>query len=95
MATRKLHIDIETFSSVDLRSSGVYKYTESPDFEILMIAYAFDNDDVQVIDLAQGEKMPDKFIKALTDPDTTQCSSECVLEQLALMYLFHSGNVQQ
>ena len=62
MAKHKdLFIDIETYSSVDIKSCGSYKYIESPDFEILIIGYAFDNEDVQVIDLAQGEEMPDEF----------------------------------
>lgn len=49
---KKLHIDIETFSSVDIKTAGAYKYIESPDFEILMIAYALDDEPVRVIDLA-------------------------------------------
>ena len=58
-----LHIDLETYSSIDLGKCGVYKYTESEDFEILLFAYAFDAKPVKVIDLAQGEELPD-FIKA-------------------------------
>ena len=51
---KTLSIDIETYSSVDLRSCGVYAYSESPDFEILLFGYAFDDDPVKVIDLACG-----------------------------------------
>ena len=51
---QKLHIDIETFSSVDIKTSGAYKYTQSLDFEILLVAYAFDDDPIRIIDLAQG-----------------------------------------
>lgn len=51
---KTLSIDIETFSSVDLLKAGVYAYTEAPDFEILLFAYAFDDDPVKIIDLAQG-----------------------------------------
>ena len=70
MAKHKdLFIDIETYSSVDIKSCGSYKYIESPDFEILIIGYAFDDEDVQVIDLAQGEEMPDEFAEALFDED--------------------------
>lgn len=65
---RKLHIDIETYSSVDITTSGAYKYMESVDFEILLIAYAFGDDPIEIIDLAQGEKIPSKFITALQDP---------------------------
>ncbi len=55
---RTLSIDIETYSSVDIRKSGLYKYVQSPDFEILLFAYAYDDNPVQVVDLAQGEKNP-------------------------------------
>jgi len=65
---KKLHIDIETYSSVDIKTSGSYKYMESLDFEILMVAFAFDEGPIQIIDLALGEKLPRKFIKNLTDP---------------------------
>lgn len=64
----KLHIDIETYSSIDIMTAGAYKYTQSIDFEILMIAYAYDNGPVKIIDLAQGEKIPDSFLKDLFDP---------------------------
>lgn len=68
MANR-LHIDIETYSSVDIKSSGVYKYCESVDFEILLVAYAFNDDDIKIVDLAQNERLPDAFLKALSDPE--------------------------
>jgi len=64
----KLHIDIETFSSTDLKTSGVYKYAESLDFEILLVAYAFGNGLKVIIDLAGGESLPHEFISALMDP---------------------------
>lgn len=63
----KLHIDIETYSSVDLPKSGLHAYFESFDFEILMIAYALDNEDVRIIDLANGEKIHDRFIELFND----------------------------
>ena len=66
---KKLHIDIESFSSVDISTCGSYKYFESMDFEILMIAYAFDNDPVRIVDLAQGEELPSWFAAALRDED--------------------------
>lgn len=52
-----LSLDLETFSSVDLSKCGVYKYAESPDFEILLFGYSVDNGEVRTIDLAQGEKI--------------------------------------
>jgi len=66
-----LSIDIETFSSADLSKCGVYKYTESPDFEILLFGYSVDGGEVQVISLADGESIPTDIIDALTD-DTVQ-----------------------
>ena len=57
-----LHIDIETYSSVDIAKSGLYKYVQSPDFQILLFAYAYDDGPVEIIDLAQGEKLPEKVI---------------------------------
>lgn len=62
-----LSIDIETYSSIDLSKSGVYAYTESDDFEILLFGYAFDDEEVKIIDLASGESLPDNVVKALTD----------------------------
>ncbi len=61
-------MDIETFSSVDIKKSGLYKYAQSPDFEILLFAYSFDGQAVQVIDLAQGEQLPAEVLSALQDP---------------------------
>ncbi|GMA52587.1 hypothetical protein GCM10025857_40020 [Alicyclobacillus contaminans] len=65
---RHLSVDIETFSSVDIKKSGLYKYAQSPDFEILLFAYSFDGQAVQVIDLAQGEQLPAEVLSALQDP---------------------------
>lgn len=60
-----LHIDLETFSSVDLAKCGVYRYTESPDFEILLFGYSINFGEVQVIDLVSGEDIPAEIIDAL------------------------------
>lgn len=65
---RILSIDIETYSSYDLKKVGVYKYVEAPDFEILLFAYAWDNEPIQVIGLADFEAIPDDVMNALTDP---------------------------
>ena len=64
---KSIVIDAETFSSVDIGKSGVYRYSESPDFEILLFACSVDGQPVQVYDLACGEKVPDEILKALTD----------------------------
>lgn len=63
-----LSIDIETYSSVDISKAGAYKYALSPDFEIMLFAYSVDFGDVEVIDLAQGETIPDSIVTALQDP---------------------------
>lgn len=65
---RTLAIDLETYSSNDIKYS-VYKYVEASDFEILLFAYAFDDDPVRVVDLAQGETLPDDVKAALYDKD--------------------------
>ena len=65
-----LSIDIETKSSVDIQKAGLYKYAQSPDFEILLFAYRVNNADVEIVDLAQGEKIPAYILEALRSPDT-------------------------
>ena len=67
-----LSLDLETFSSVDLSKCGVYKYAESPDFEILLFGYSVDNGEVRTIDLAQGEKIPQEIIDALVSDRSHQ-----------------------
>ena len=69
---RRLSIDIETFSSVDLKKAGLYKYVQSPDFQILLFAYSFDGEPVRVIDLAQGEYLPDEVVSALHNSDVVK-----------------------
>ena len=83
MQHRDLFIDIETYSSVDIKTSGSYKYIESPDFEILIVGYAFDNEDVNVIDLAQGEELPDDFVDALFDESIKKHAHNAVFERTA------------
>ena len=63
---KSISIDIETYSSVNLARSGVYRYTESEDFEILLFGFP-DGKEVNVIDLTQGEKIPEEIIMALQD----------------------------
>lgn len=63
-----LSIDLETYSDVDIKKSGMYRYVQSPAFEILLFAYSFDGTPAQVIDLAQGEVIPQAVLSALTDP---------------------------
>ena len=63
---KTISIDIESYSDVNLARCGVYKYAESPAFEILIFGYAVDGGEVQVVDLAQGESIPDEILEALT-----------------------------
>lgn len=86
---RTLHIDLETYSSVDIRTCGVYKYVESEDFEILLFAYAFDNDKVTICDLS-CEEIPEFVISALTDSSIIKCAHNAVFERLCLSkYIGH------
>ncbi len=62
-----LNVDLETFSSVDIKKAGLYRYVQSPDFQILLFAFSFDNEPVQIIDLAQGEALPNEILLALQD----------------------------
>ena len=72
---KTLGIDIETFSSADLKKTGVYKYSVSTDFEILLFGYSVDGGDVQVVDFTAGEKLPGEIAQALTDPGVTNASA--------------------
>lgn len=65
---KSINIDLETFSSVDIRKSGLYKYVESPDFQILLFAYSVDGADTQIIDLAQGEEIPQHIMFLIHSP---------------------------
>jgi DNA polymerase len=79
-----LSIDIETYSSVNLQKCGVYKYAESDDFEILLFGYSIDGGEVQVIDLAQGEKLPHDVVAALTDDTVTKWAFNAMFERVCL-----------
>ena len=80
---RILGYDYETFSSVDIQRQGSYKYMESPDFEILLLSYAFDDEPVKVVDLARGEPWPTEFLSALSDPSVTKTAWNCAFEREA------------
>ena len=79
-----MSIDIETFSSVSLQSSGVYRYAEAPDFEILLFGYAVDGGAVQVVDLAMGETIPADILAALTDDAVTKWAFNASFERVCL-----------
>lgn len=87
-----LSIDLETFSSVDLKKCGVYKYAESDDFEILLFGYSVDGSEVKVVDLAQGETIPDAVLSALTDETVTKWAFNAQFERVCLSrYLRDKG----
>lgn len=81
---RNLEIDIETYSSVSLQKCGVYKYAESPDFEILLFGYSADGGEVCVIDLASGETLPANILSALTDDSVTKWAFNAQFERVCL-----------
>ncbi|MBS4761205.1 DNA polymerase [Carnobacteriaceae bacterium zg-ZUI252] len=81
---RKLNIDIESFSSVNLTKSGVYKYAESEDFDVLLFAYAVDDGDVQVVDLARGETIPQEIIDAIKDDTVLKWAFNAQFERVCL-----------
>lgn len=81
---KTISIDIETFSDIDLSKCGVYKYTESENFEILLFAYSINHGEVQVVDLALGEKIPTEIIKALVDNKIIKWAYNANFERVCL-----------
>lgn len=79
-----LSIDIETYSSVNLQKAGVYKYAESPDFDILLFGYSVDGGRVQVTDLACGDKIPAEIVAALYDDSVTKWAFNAQFERVCL-----------
>lgn len=90
-----LSIDLETFSSVDIKKSGAFKYIESPDFQILLFAYSLDGEPVQVIDLATGEIIPPWLTAALRDPDIIKHAYNAAFEWGGLSKYFGALPVDQ
>lgn len=82
--TRHLSIDIETRSSVDIGKAGVYKYAQSPDFQILLFAYQMGEEPVEIIDLANGERLPNELVAALSDPDVIKHAYNAAFEWYCL-----------
>ena len=81
---KTLSIDIETYSDVPLQKTGVYRYVESPNFEILLFAYSVDSQPVQVIDLACGEQIPKEILLALEDENVIKWAFNATFERICL-----------
>lgn len=81
---QEISIDLETYSDVNLQKCGVYRYAESSNFEILLFGYAVDGGEVQVVDIARGEKIPQGIIEALTDDAVTKWSFNSSFERICL-----------
>lgn len=77
-----LHLDTETYSSAALPKCGVYRYCDAPDFEILLLSYAFDDAPVVTVDMACGESLPDEFLHALEDPDVLKIAHNAAFERV-------------
>ena len=83
---KELSIDLETYSDIDLKKSGVYRYAESPHFEILLFGYSVNNGPVMVVDLAQSECIPTDILAALSDEQTTKWAYNASFERVCLSY---------
>lgn len=81
---RTLSIDIETYSSINLATSGVYKYAEAPDFDILLFGYSVDGAEPAVVDLVNGEGLPPEILAALKDPAVVKSAFNASFERVCL-----------
>jgi DNA polymerase len=83
-----LSIDVETFSDIDLGKCGVYRYTDSPNFDILLFAYSIDEGPVELVDLASGEEIPEEIVEAILSEDIIKTAFNANFERVALMRYF-------
>lgn len=81
---RFISIDIESYSDIDINKAGVYRYVDSPEFKILLFAYAVDGGEVQLVDLTRGERIPKEILDALSDPSITKWAYNANFERVAL-----------
>lgn len=84
ISKKLLYIDIETYSETDLKTCGVYKYADDPNFEIQLIGYAYNNDEVRIIDLAKGDKIPHSLLTDLTNEEVTKIAHNANFERTCL-----------
>ena len=90
-----LNIDIETYSSEDISKTGLYKYAQSTDFEILLFAYSLNGSPVEVIDLAQGGTVPEEVVKMLNDGETELRAYNAAFEWYCLNQAGYETNLEQ
>lgn len=83
-----LRIDVETYSSVDLKKAGMHQYAASDDFEVLLFGYAFDEEQVQVVELAQGQSLPTEVVEAMWDPAVKKTAYNAAFETVCLSKYF-------
>ncbi|MDU1314489.1 MAG: DNA polymerase [Clostridium septicum] len=81
---RTLAIDVETYCELDIKNVGAYRYCEHPSFEIMLFAYAFDDEPVEIVDLMNNEDLPDEVIKALEDKTVLKCAFNANFERNAI-----------
>jgi DNA polymerase len=86
---KTISIDVESYSDVYLGKCGVYKYAESPNFELLLFGYSINGGGVNVVDLALGEKIPEEILDALTDDNITKWAYNASFERICLSYWLH------
>ena len=84
-----ISIDLETYSPTNLSKTGVYPYAAHPDFQILLFGYAIDDEPVQVVDMASGEKIPSEILAALVDPQVTKWAFNATFERICLSAWLH------
>lgn len=89
---KRLYCDLETYSPEPIADAGLYRYAMHPDFEILLVAYAKDDGPVKIIDLAQGEAMPEWLVNALFDGEVTKVAHNAAFERVCFsVYLWRMG----
>lgn len=82
--SRVLHIDLETYSDIDIGKCGAYRYADSPNFEILLLGYAYDDEPVTVIDVAQREGWPTQVLDDILSSDITKVAHNAAFERICL-----------
>ncbi|WP_305150968.1 DNA polymerase [uncultured Dubosiella sp.] len=90
-----LHIDLETYSPVDLGKSSVYKYCEDAGFQILLLAFAYNDDPVQVIEMPDETTVPKQLLDDIRNPDVTKVAHNASFERVCLSYAFGNGEDHQ